>query len=184
MIVSICGAAGTGKSSTAKAVAALWPACVRVPTDYFLVPRDPDDTTYFEQALAYDWPQFDVATSGRIGEQRTTPDFDFDHFQRRSPSGGRPFTIQRILLTDGFYPHPKAHLRILLECSDHVRRHRVAERDRLWQTQVIARWSQLEATRARLQRDCNDWHLRLPATTPISTNATLIIDLIQQTINH
>jgi uridine kinase len=182
IILSICGASGSGKSSLAKAVTQIHPDCERVPTDYFIIPTNGDLKGYFKEPIEYDWGLLDKTIDTRIGEIVTTPTFDFTTFQRHAVESGRPFRVKQVLVTDGFYPHPRAALKVLLRCDDALRMHRIVERDRAWNTDVAGRWAHLEKCRERLERDHPTWDLVLSGTEPLSENARRVVAEIYKTI--
>lgn len=146
-VVTIYGPSGAGKSQVAKALAVVLGEDIasRVPTDYSLMPR-PNGMSFDEfhaRPHDYDWPLVAerlVLPQGTLG---TTPDFDFEAFTRRAPSGGLTFVIRPVMILDAMEPYPGADLRVQLTVSDAVRRTRIAARDRRWGTTVIDRWGQL-----------------------------------------
>ena len=175
MIVSICGASGSGKSILAKTLAREYTDCERVPTDYFIKPASLPLTVYLQQPIAYDWDLFDKTISHPIGTTITTPNFDFGTFQRIDQTGGKPFCIANILITDGFYPHPRACLRILLTCKDSLRSERLVKRDQVWQTHVLQRWEKLERCHEQLKDAYKSWDLILSGEVDPLVNARQII---------
>jgi hypothetical protein len=84
----------------------------------------------------------------------TTPDFDFEAFQRRAPHGGRAFVAREVVLVDAMYPYPGAAVSILVSAGEGRRRERVAGRDLVWGTAVAGRWEHLEATGRALGAQC------------------------------
>jgi uridine kinase len=146
-VVSICGPAGSGKSQLAKAlVAHLGPDHCRVPTDYYLIPARERLLDYFAKPLRYDWEFLTRVLSLPLGTETTTPDFDFDTFQRRADAGGRPFTSRPLMLVDAMEPYPSSAACILIDAPASIRHARIAARDDVWNTRVRERWHNLEIT--------------------------------------
>jgi energy-coupling factor transporter ATP-binding protein EcfA2 len=158
LVVGICGPSGAGKSTLTKAlVGRLGPArCARVPGDYFIAPRPPDEALerYFRRALEYDWLLLGERLAAPPDTVLTTPDFDFEAFRRRAPHGGRSFAAREVMLVDAMYPYPGAAVSILVSAGEARRRERVAGRDLVWGTAVAGRWGHLEATRRALEALC------------------------------
>lgn len=81
MIVCLMGPSASGKSTLAKSLESQHPErFARVPVDYFFVPRTKHQSPaeYFASPLAYDWTAVHRALCTRSGEERTTPDCDFE----------------------------------------------------------------------------------------------------------
>ncbi|MGH2558388.1 MAG: hypothetical protein ACRDJH_04920 [Thermomicrobiales bacterium] len=163
VVVSICGASGSGKSRLAQAIVEKLgdDVAVRVPTDYYLMPATEPLGSYFAKPLRYDWPLLARAIALPEGVLTSTPDFDFETFQRRGDTGGRPFVPRRVVLTDAIYPYPGAGATILLMVPDAARRARIADRDTVWGTNVVARWEHLELSHSRLKSLNVGYHLEL-----------------------
>lgn len=98
IVISICGASGSGKSQLSKVLVAHLgsEASVRIPGDYYLLPACGPLADYFRTPLHYDWPLLDAVLSVAEATTVTTPDFDFVHFRRRGASAGKTFTLRRI----------------------------------------------------------------------------------------
>ncbi|MEA2524359.1 MAG: Phosphoribulokinase / Uridine kinase family [Thermomicrobiales bacterium] len=173
LILSICGPSGAGKSQLANAlVGCLGPdLCARVPTDYYAVPAIEPLSAYFTQPLRYDWTLLARVLALPEGTAVSTPDFDFERFQRLHETGGRPFTIRPVMVLDAMEPYPHSDARILLVGPDHVRRERIAARDQIWNTHVRDRWHHLEVTWAHARTLMPACDLELDGTEPIVENA-------------
>lgn len=116
VIVSICGAAGSGKSRLAKALVAELgdEVSVRVPTYYYLMPATDASGSYSTIPLRYDWALLEHAVALPEGAATATQNFDFETFQRVANVEGKPFAIRRLVFIDAMYPYPKADVTILL----------------------------------------------------------------------
>lgn len=177
-IVSICGPSGSGKSHLAKAVAeALGPdRCTRIPTDYFLLLPAHPPSSQPVLALGWDWALLDEVLAEPPGTPVTTPDVDFDGLVRRAPSGGLPFVVRPVMLTDALAPHPAASFRILLTAPASIRRARVAARDVKWNSRVIDRWASLEHAWTEVAATQPAWDSRVDGGRPISHNAARVAE--------
>jgi len=173
VVLSICGPAGAGKSHLAKALCALLgpERCTRVPTDYFALPATEPPETFFTKPLRYDWSFLTRALALPEGSVTSTPDFDFGRFQRIADTGGRPFTIRRIMVLDAMEPYPSSDATILLSVPEHVRRDRIVARDEVWKTRVRDRFHHLDATWAHAQTHMPPCDLELDGTEPLDANA-------------
>jgi uridine kinase len=185
LVASICGPSGSGKSHLAKAVCALLGRnrCCRVPTDYFLVPNAGSLSDFIVQPLAYDWELLNRRLALPIGLQTSTPDLDFESFQRRQEFGGRAFSIQPITITDAIAPYPGANLVIVLSAPEDVRQVRLAARDIDWGARVQDRWDQLELTWARAQAAIESVDLELDGERSLNANAAKVATLIAATFS-
>lgn len=149
-VVSLCGPSNAGKSGLAKATAAeLGPMVAsRVPVDYFFVPR-PEMVSldvFCTCPLQWDWDLLRKRLALLMGTGTSTPDADFDAFQRRADRGGVAFDVRPIMLLDAMAPYPQSDLVVLIDVPEGERLRRVAERDRRWGTRVASRWMHLEET--------------------------------------
>ncbi len=140
-VISICGGAGSGKSQLAKAVASRLGSdrCSRVPTDYFLRSATQPLADYLLAPLEYDWDLLGRVLALPPGTETSTPDFDFETFQRRSQLGGRKLTIREVMLIDSMPPYPQSDLVILISAPSEMRRMRLMSRDQVWGTAVAKR---------------------------------------------
>jgi uridine kinase len=173
LVLSLCGPSGSGKSQLAKALVAELGemVCARIPTDYFLLPAEEPLTSYFAKPLRYDWPLLDAALALPLGTATSTPDFDFNTFQRRDVTDGLPFTIRPLMVTDAMVPYPCADAVVLVSVPDDVRRDRLVRRDAIWSTQVIDRWHNLELTRGELAAPDFRPDLKLSGEVALAENA-------------
>ena len=142
VIVSLCGAAGAGKSTLAVALAATYGEWAsRVPADYSLLPpADPAGS------LRWDWDRLLADLSRPLGTTVMTPAVDFTTLRRSEDGDRQSFVVRPLMLVDAMQPCPAADLIIRLAGPPDARRARLAERDRRWDTAVLDRWDRLEAT--------------------------------------
>lgn len=178
MIISICGPSGSGKSLLAKAVAAtLGPdRWARIPTDYFLFLPDQPSPGPPTHGLRWDWDLLDGVLSEPAGAVVTTPNVDFDRLVRRAPSGGLAFVVRPIMLTDALTPHPRAAFRVRLTAPESIRRARLADRDTVWKSHVLDRWTALEQAWDETLTTQNSWDLDLSGEEPIERNAARVAE--------
>jgi uridine kinase len=176
-VVSICGASNAGKSQLAKATVARLGSGIasRVPVDYFFVPR-PESVSldaFFSQPLRWDWDLLRERLVLPIGTRTSTPDADFDAFQRRAPHGGPEFTVRPIMLCDAMAPFPQFDLVVLIDAPDDERLSRAAERDLRWGTSVGNRWMHLEETWRNASKELVP-DLILDGTEPVTVTAEIL----------
>jgi uridine kinase len=185
LVVSICGPSGAGKSQLAKAVCGWLGAdhCSRVPTDYFLVPNAGSISEFIRWPLSYDWDLLGRRLALPTGSQTSTPDFEFESFQRRQELGGRAFSIRPVMITDAIAPYPNANLVIILSAPAEARQKRLAARDIEWNTCVRDRWSHLELTWAKTHAVMGHVDLDLDGEAPLTANAELVATLIAEAIS-
>lgn len=181
-LVTIFGAAGSGKSMLAKAVAdALGnEVAARVPADYFFVPREPDESlaSYLGRPLVWDWELLLERLSLPLGTDTTTPDADFEGFTRLAVPGGRPLPIRPVMLIDAMAPFPAADLRVRLDVPATERRTRIVARDERWSTRVRDRWPHLEATWIAVPEVMPD--VILDGTRPLEENVALLVSRLEE----
>jgi uridine kinase len=173
IILSICGPSGAGKSQLAKSLAAHLGAdrCSRVPTDYYAIPATGPLALYFTQPLRYDWALLARVLPLPEGTATSTPNFDFDRFQRLAETGGRPFTLRRVMVLDAMEPYPDSDALVLLRVPEEVRQERIAARDQIWHTRVRERLQHLDVTWARARSLMPRCDLELDGTETLVTNA-------------
>jgi len=106
-----------------------------------------------------------------LGTETSTPDFDFETFQRRSQLNGRDLTVREIMLIDSITPYPRSDLVILISVPSEIRRARVMSRDRVWGTQVAKRWANLELTWEQAQGRLAHVDLELDGRLSLDLNA-------------
>src|SRR4051794_24431085 len=127
-VVSICGPAGAGKSQLVKALVEVLGAEVasRVPTDYFAIPATASLVSYFHLPLRYEWESLSRRLNEPLGTEVSTPDFDFEQFQRRAETGGRSFTIRPVMIVDAMESYPQSQAIVLLTIPGETRQARIA----------------------------------------------------------
>jgi uridine kinase len=178
IILSICGPSGAGKSQLAKSLAARLgdDLCSRVPTDYYAIPATGPLSDYFTQPLRYDWALLARVLAQPDGTETSTPNFDFDRFLRLAETGGRRFSLRRVMVLDTMEPYPLSDALVLLQVPDAVRQERIAARDLIWNTRVQERFHHLDITwdHARSRMPARD--LELDGTEPLHLNAKRLAD--------
>jgi len=181
VVVSLCGPSGSGKSRLAQALAERLGTAtsVRVPADYYLVPANEAREAYLRQPLQYDWALLGAVLATPDGHAITTPNFDFERFQRRTDAGGKTFMMRRVAILDAMYPYPWADLRVLIAAPSHLRQARVAARDTVWGTRVAQRWAHLELARAHLDGLAVPYDAVLPGTDDPAHNAEVVVALLR-----
>ena len=154
LLLSLVGSSGAGKSTLAKHLQARGEGrFVRVPVDFFLVPRGEESLAeYLDRPLSYDWAAIDRALAA-TGPARSAPDVDFETFRRRAPTGGPAIAEGRIAVLDWMRPHPRTDVLVIMELAPRVQRRRLRERDLRWGTAVGERRAHLAATYAQGRAD-------------------------------
>lgn len=182
LVVSICGPSGSGKSTTAKALCERLGEhrSVRIPADYYLVPRSGPLRDYLLQPLQYDWASLQKAVLASPGSLVETPDFDFESFQRLALVGGRTFISRPIQIIDAMYPCPFADIKVLVSAPCDTRLRRIASRDLAWGTLVLNRWDHLEICRQYLQTLAVRYDVRLSGTQTVETNVATLCQTIEE----
>lgn len=183
-VVTIYGPTGSGKSTVAKALVAELGEnrCVRVPGDVFLVPAECSLEAYHQMPHTYDWKLMRSVLSTLDGRVVGTPEFDFKTFKRISDDGGREITMRAVRVIDALRAYPHADLSVHLTTSAEVRKARIIERDQQWNSRVIDRWEQLEATRL-LSESQDAGHLHLSGLDDPAISARKIADKVQACIH-
>ncbi|WP_157683633.1 nucleoside/nucleotide kinase family protein [Microlunatus soli] len=177
------GPSGAGKSTLAKRLEESRPDLfARVPVDFFFVPRGDEVSVaeYLSAAFGYDWDAVDrVLTCS--GEERSTPDCDFESFRWRAPYGGLPVAEAPVLVLDGMRPHPRCDLLIMLELDSVTQTERLTARDRRWGTAVADRRAHLAATFSQGCRELpREPDLRLDAAATVEDNLGAIVGLVSR----
>lgn len=148
LVVSLCGPSGSGKSTLANGVVAALgeDRAARLPTDWYLLPR-----TAGADWIGYrwDWDRVAADLAGADGTVIVTPAFDFERMRRDTGTGTARRVMPRpVMILDAMEPYPLADLTIRLVIPAGVRRQRLVERDRRWNSRVADRWDTLEASAA------------------------------------
>lgn len=181
-IVSIAGAAGSGKSQLALAVVSLLGDSVasRVPMDYFIVPRSVPMDEWLLQPLAYDRAAVETVLQLPEASVQMTPSFDFTTFTRSDASGERKtIPIRPVMILDAMTPWPDADLSVLVETPDAIRYQRILERDSRWRSKVIDRWCHLEICRQHIESLDHRYDVRLDGEMPVADNAQRIVEKVR-----
>lgn len=183
LVVSIVGPSGAGKSQLARLAQSVLGdnIAARIPTDDFFVPRPAHIplSDFLRRPLQYDWALLQSVTRQPIGTPVETPDADFAGFIRISDSGGRPFTIRPVMITDAMARFPGADLLVVLDVPAGIRCDRIAARDVRWGTHVLPRWAHLETTWRAGRAALPAPDLTLDGTRPLELNAKALADLIR-----
>lgn len=180
-IISICGGAGSGKSSTAKCLAEGLgnDLAVRIPTDYFLKPRLNESLkSYFSKPFSYDWDLLNKVINVSLDKKVHTPDFDFFTFTRKG-SMGKEFFARKIVILDSMLPHPFSKFIVKLEVSDDIRKDRIRQRDEVWKSKAIGRWKTHQLTKLVLDR-FDKIDLLLDGSNDLKNNVLSIISSLKE----
>lgn len=181
VIISICGAAGAGKSTLAKKLAEAigFDMACRVPVDYFLksYSQEPYDE-YMNTPFKFDWELLKKVISAPIGSRCETPDFDFNKLVRKSKTDGIQFTLRRYVILDSM-PCPFADHLFRLDAPEDLRISRIKERDKRDKTNSYRNWQKMEITAKELISDKYKFDLVLSGFDEPEVNAAKIIDYLQ-----
>lgn len=152
VIISICGAAGAGKSTLAKKLAEAigFDMACRIPVDYFLKSYSGEVyDEYMNTPFKFDWDLLKKVLSAPIGSRCETPDFDFHKLVRKNKTGGIQFTLRRYVILDSM-PCPFADHLIRLDAPEDLRKSRIKERDKRDKTNSYRNWQKMEITAKEL----------------------------------
>jgi uridine kinase len=155
IIISICGAAGAGKSTLAKKlVKAIGEnMATRIPGDYYLKSYNGEPFEEFMKTpFKYDWELVKKVIDTPIGLQAETPDFDFNKLIRVDKKGGKPFTVRRYMIIDTMLPYPKSNYIIKITAPEDLRLKKVKERDKAQKLNSARNWEKMEKTAEELDK--------------------------------
>jgi uridine kinase len=182
IIISICGAAGTGKSALANemAIALGKDLACRIPTDYFLksyigVPYEEFISTSFK----YDWNLLKEVLSSPIGREYETPEYDFSKFIRTGKTGGRLFSLKRYIFVDSMLPYPDSDFIIKLEARESYRLERIKKRDTSQGVNSVKNWRKMEITAKLLDEGNYKFDLILDGKLKTRENAKRIVGFLK-----
>ena len=181
IIISICGAAGTGKSITAKMLVDTIgrDMAVRIPTDCYLKSFSGEPYEEFiSSPFRYDWGLLKKIFIVPIGINSETPKFDFGKMLRLDKSGGTPFTIRRYLILDSMLPCPESNHVIKLEADKEIRLKRINERDKAQKSSSNRYWKKMEVTAGELDSGKYNFDLVLNGEDEPEVNAGKIMEFI------
>lgn len=180
IIISICGAAGSGKSELAKHLAKELGShmALRIPCDYFLKSVHYDSFEEFiTTPFKWDWKLLKNFLSQPISTFHEIPDFDFNRFKRISKTGGIALTIRRYIFLDSMLPYPESDLIIKLETPAELRMERLKVRDKKWSSNAVKNWDKLELTASNLS-DCK-CRLVLNGNINVEENLECVINFLR-----
>lgn len=181
VIISICGAAGAGKSTLAKKLAEAigFDMACRVPVDYFLksYSQEPYDE-YMNTPFKHDWELLKKVISAPIGSRCETPDFDFHKLVRISKTGGIQFTLRRYVILDSMPRPPFADHLIRIDAPEDLRISRIKERDKRDKTNSYRNWQKMEITAKELLNRKYKFNLVLSGFDEPEMNAVKIKDYL------
>ena len=181
IIISICGAAGTGKSALANEMTFAMGkdlAC-RIPTDYFLksyigMPYEEFISTPFK----YDWNLLKEILSKPVGTEHETPDYDFSKFIRLNKTGGRIFTLRRYVFIDSMLPYPQSSFIVKLTSPENSRLERIKKRDSSQNVHSARSWEKMEITAKLLDTGYYKFDLILSGDVKTKDNAAKIVEFL------
>lgn len=181
IVISICGAAGTGKSALANEMTVIMGKDIscRIPTDYFLksysgMSYDEFITTPFK----YDWDLLKKTISEPINHEITIPDYDFSKFNRISKTGGRDIILKRYVFIDSMLPYPESRIIIKLTAKDELRYERIRKRDSAQNTNSARRWDKMTITANLLETSGYKFDMILNGEEKTQDNAEKILQFL------
>ncbi len=154
IIISICGAAGSGKSNIAKKLVREIGDYMasRIPSDYYLKSYNNEPyEEYMNSPFKYDWEMIKKVILTPIGLQCESPDFDFNKLIRIAKTGGKPFTSRRYMIVDSILPYPSSNFVIKINAPSDLRLSRVKDRDKAQNMNSVRNWKKMEATANELE---------------------------------
>ncbi|MEO8514461.1 MAG: hypothetical protein ABI543_12945 [Ignavibacteria bacterium] len=182
IIISICGAAGAGKSTLAKKLARELGDTMasRIPGDYYLKSYNNEPyEEYMETPFKYDWDLIKKVIDTPIGLQAESPDFDFIKLLRMDKTGGKPFTVRRYMIIDTILPYPKSNYTFRVSGPEDLRLKNIKERDKAQKTNSERNWQKMEATAKELESKKYRFNLVLSSFNDVDVNVGKIIDYLK-----
>jgi len=183
IIISICGAAGTGKSALANEMTLSLGKDIscRIPTDYFLksyssVPFDEFISTPFK----YDWDLLKKILSESINHEVHIPDYDFSKFNRISKTGGKDIILKRYVFIDSMIPYPESRLIIKLTANDELRFERIRKRDSVQNTNSARCWQKMTITANLLDEGNYKFDLILNGEDKTRDNTDKVVEYLNE----
>jgi uridine kinase len=181
IIISICGAAGSGKSELAKKLAKSLGShmALRIPCDYFLKSVQYNSLEEFMSTpFKWDWKLLKNFLSQPISTTHNIPDYDFNKYTRLSKTGGITLTIRRYIILDSILPFPESDFIIKIETPHDFRLERLKQRDKKWNSNVVKNWDKLMLTSKQLNDADNKIDLILNGSLDVKENVQLIVEFL------
>jgi len=181
IIISICGAAGSGKSELAKKLVKELGShmALRIPCDYFLKSVQYDSLEEFiSTPFKWDWKLLKDFLSQPISTIHEIPDYDFNKYTRLNKTGGITLTIRRYIFLDSALPYPESDFIIKIETPDDLRLERLKQRDKKWNSNVVKNWEKLELTVKKLDENNLKFNLVLDGSLDPEENSKKIIQYL------
>lgn len=179
--ISICGAAGSGKSELAKQLVKELGShmALRIPCDYFLksVKYNSFDE-FISTPFKWDWKLLKNFISHPIGTTVAIPEYDFNKYTRISKTGGITLIIRRYIFLDSTLPYPECDCTILLEAPADLRLRRLKERDKKWNSNVVKNWDKLELTAKQLMDSNYKFDLMLNGSLEVEENVQKVVEFL------
>jgi uridine kinase len=182
IIISICGAAGSGKSELAKHLAKTLGShmALRIPCDYFLKSVQYNSFEEFiSTPFKWDWKLLKNFISHPIGTVHEIPEYDFNKYVRLSKTGGITLIIRRYIFLDSTLPYPESNCTVLLEAPEGNRMQRLKERDKKWNSNVVKNWDKLELTAKLLKEGNIKFDLTLNSSLAAEENVERVVEFLK-----
>jgi uridine kinase len=182
IIISICGAAGSGKSELAKQLVKTLGShmALRIPCDYFLKSVEYNSFDEFiSTPFKWDWKLLKNFISHPISTIGSIPEYDFNKFTRISKTGGIELTIRRYIFLDSTLPYPESSHIILLETPPDLRMQRLKERDKKWNSNVVKNWDKLELTAKSLKEKNIKFDQTLNGSLAVEENVNNVVAILK-----
>jgi len=182
IIISICGAAGSGKSILAKKLAKELGShmALRIPCDYFLKSVQYNSFEEFiSTPFKWDWKLLKNFLSQPISTIHCIPDYDFNKYTRISKTGGIALTIRRYIILDSILPYPESDFIIKIDTPHDLRLERLKARDKKWNSNVVKNWDKLTLTAKQLNNANTKFDLILNWSSDVKDNVQLIVEFLE-----
>ncbi len=182
IIISICGAAGSGKSEIAKNLVKQLGShmALRIPCDYFLKSVQYNSFEEFiSTPFKWDWKLLKNYISQPIGTIHEIPDYDFTKYTRIDKNGGIALTIRRYIFLDSILPYPESNFAVKLETPEEPRMESLKERDKKWKSNNVKNWDKLELTAEKLMEIKMKFDLILDGSSAIEENVLNVIEFLK-----